>query len=61
MANKTVLQIEGRFDPSQILNSLKQIRAEMGKAGAKDSLFSGVDKELENAKKLLTNFMASMS
>ena len=61
MANKTVLQIEGRFDPSQILNSLKQIRAEMGKAGAKDSLFSGVDKELENAKRLLTSFMASMS
>lgn len=61
MANKTVLQIEGRFDPSQILSSLERIRKEMSKSGAKDSLFTGIDKELTNAQKLLTNLQASMS
>ena len=59
--NKTVLQFEGRLDPSQILKSLQQIRNTMKTAGVKDSLFKGVDKELENAAKLLTEFKAQVS
>lgn len=62
MANKkTILEFEGRFDPSQILKSLQQVRNKMKNAGVKDSLFKGVDKEFENATKLLTEFKTQVA
>lgn len=61
MANKTVFEIEGRFDVSKILSSLKQIRQEMQSQGVKTTAFKGVDKELETATKLLNDFKTQMS
>lgn len=59
MAKKTVLEIEGRLDPTKILQGLKEIRNEMQKQGAKQSLFKNIDKDIETATNLFNDFKAS--
>ena len=53
-----VIKFRGEFDASQILTSLKNIRSQMTQAGAKDSLFTGVDKDITNAEKAMKELLA---
>jgi len=53
-----VIKYRGEFDASNILASLKNIRAEMQKNGVDSNLFAGVDKDILKAESLIKDLMA---
>lgn len=63
MAGKTYtqkIQFQGSFDGSEVLSGLKKIRQSMSDAGADASLFKGVDKDIAQAEKLITDLLAQI-
>lgn len=60
MAKSNTIQFKGTFDGSQILNELKKVRASMSEAGASDTLFKNVDKDILATEKLVNDMMAQI-
>ena len=60
MAKSNTIQFKGTFDGSQILNELKKVRASMSEAGASDTLFKNVDKDILATEKLINDMMAQI-
>ena len=63
MRGKTYTQtinFKGTFDASNVLNSLKDIRSSMAKAGADSNLFKNVDKDIASTEKLITEMLAQI-
>ena len=63
MAGKTYtqkIQFQGSFDGAEVLSGLKKIRQSMSDAGADASLFKGVDKDIAQAEKLITDLLAQI-
>lgn len=63
MAGKTYtqkIQFQGTFDGAEVLSGLKKIRQSMSDAGADASLFKGVDKDIAQAEKLVTDLLAQI-
>lgn len=63
MSGKTYTQTisyKGTFDATNILNSLKEVRASMAKAGADSNLFKNVDKDIASTEKLITQMLAQI-
>lgn len=60
MAKSNTIQFKGTFDGSQILNELKKVRASMSEAGASDTLFKNVDKDIVATEKLVNDMMAQI-
>ena len=63
MAGKTYtqkIQFQGSFDGTEVLSGLKKIRQSISDAGADASLFKGVDKDIAQAEKLVTDLLAQI-
>lgn len=63
MAGKTYtqkIQFQGSFDGTEVLSGLKKIRKSISDAGADASLFKGVDKDIAQAEKLVTDLLAQI-
>lgn len=63
MAGKTYtqkIQFKGSFDGTEVLSGLKKIRQSISDAGADASLFKGVDKDIAQAEKLVTDLLAQI-
>lgn len=63
MAGKTYtqkIQFRGSFDGTEVLSGLKKIRQSISDAGADASLFKGVDKDIAQAEKLVTDLLAQI-
>jgi len=63
MAGKTYvqkIQFQSSFDGAEVLSGLKKIRQSMSNAGADASLFKGVDKDIAQAEKLVTDLLAQI-
>ena len=63
MAGKTYtqkIQFKGSFDGTEVLSGLKKIRKSISDAGADASLFKGVDKDIAQAEKLVTDLLAQI-
>lgn len=63
MAGKTYtqkIQFRGSFDGTEVLSGLKKIRQSISDAGADASLFKGVDKDIAQAEKLITDLLAQI-
>lgn len=63
MAGKTYtqkIQFKGSFDGTEVLSGLKKIRQSISDAGADASLFKGVDKDIAQAEKLITDLLAQI-
>lgn len=63
MAGKTYtqkIQFKGSFDGAEVLSGLKKIRQSISDTGADVSLFKGVDKDIAQAEKLVTDLLAQI-
>lgn len=63
MAGKTYtqkIQFKGSFDGAEVLSGLKKIRQSISDAGADASLFKGVDKDIAQTEKLITDLLAQI-
>ena len=63
MAGKTYtqkIQFQGSFDGTEVLSGLKKIRQSISDTGADASLFKGVDKDIAQAEKLVTDLLAQI-
>ena len=63
MAGKTYtqkIQFKGSFDGTEVLSGLKKIRQSISDTGADASLFKGVDKDIAQAEKLITDLLAQI-
>lgn len=63
MAGKTYtqkIQFKGSFDGTEVLSGLKKIRQSISDAGADASLFKGVDKDIAQTEKLITDLLAQI-
>ena len=63
MAGKTYtqkIQFQGSFDGTEVLSGLKKIRQSISDTGADASLFKGVDKDIAQAEKLITDLLAQI-
>lgn len=63
MAGKTYtqkIQFRGSFDGTEVLSGLKKIRQSISDTGADVSLFKGVDKDIAQAEKLVTDLLAQI-
>lgn len=63
MAGKTYtqkIQFRGSFDGTEVLSGLKKIRQSISDTGADVSLFKGVDKDIAQAEKLITDLLAQI-
>lgn len=63
MAGKTYtqkIQFKGSFDGTEVLSGLKKIRQSISDAGADASLFKGVDKDIAQTEKLITDLLAQV-
>lgn len=63
MAGKTYtqkIQFQGSFDGTEVLSGLKKIRQSISDTGADVSLFKGVDKDIAQAEKLITDLLAQI-
>lgn len=63
MAGKTYtqkIQFKGSFDGTEVLSGLKKIRQSISDTGADVSLFKGVDKDIAQAEKLITDLLAQI-
>lgn len=47
------------FDASEVMKGLQEIRKQMGDLGSNVKIFSGVDKEFENLKKIISDLQAA--
>ena len=53
MATTQTIAFKGTFDATQILNSLKQIKAQMQNVGASNELFKDTDKQIKEVEILV--------
>ena len=63
MAGKTYtqkIQFQGSFDGTEVLSGLKKIRQSISDTGADASLFKGVDKDIAQAEKLITDLLTQI-
>ena len=63
MTGKTytqTIEFKGTFNATNVLNSLKEVRASMAKAGADSNLFKNVDKDIASTEKLITQMLAQI-
>ena len=63
MAGKTYtqkIQFQGSFDGTEVLSGLKKIRQSISDTGADVSLFKGVDKDIAQAEKLITDLLTQI-
>ena len=54
------IQFKGSFDGTEVLSGLKKIRQSISDTGADASLFKGVDKDIAQAEKLITDLLAQI-
>lgn len=54
------IQFKGSFDGTEVLSGLKKIRQSISDAGADASLFKGVDKDIAQTEKLITDLLAQI-
>lgn len=57
---KNTIEFKGKFDGSEILKSLKQIRQAMTDAGADTELFKNIDNDIDKTEKLISKMTAQI-